>query len=208
MYSLAVLPWFRQVQNTCQGIWFMYMNKKLYTTFMLKLSAAYYEQPVLSLRTGSAIGTAHTPIINPNNLKIVGWYASNLLEKGDYILPIDDVRDFIQKGIVVDDYTALTLPEDMIRLQDIIRINFSVLSKVVLDENKHRLGKVVDFAVDDSSNYIQKLYVNPSLLKGFLTDQMIIDRSAIIEITDNKIFVSGSNAKDKSRVRAPAGAGI
>lgn len=183
-------------------------NKKLYTTFMLKLSSTYIEQPILSLRIGGRIGTAHSPIINPNNLKIVGWSASNQLEKGNYILPIDEVRDVIPKGIVVDDYTALTVPEDMIRLQEIIKIDFSIIQKQVIDENKRKLGKIVDYAVDDSSNYIQKLYVNPPLLRGFMADQMIIDRSAIVEITDSKIVVSGSNAVNRSAARAPAGAGI
>lgn len=167
---------------------------------MLRLSNNYQDRSILSLRTGGVIGVAKAPIINPNNLKIEGWYAHNMLEKGDFILPILEIRDFIAKGIVVNDHDALTLPDDMIRLRDILETKFELLGKLVVTEGKKRLGKIVDFAVDEQSNYIQKLYVAPPLLRGLTNNQILIDRSQIVEITDKKIIVSDPEATVRSGI--------
>ncbi len=165
---------------------------------MLRLSNNYLDRSILSLRTGGVIGVAMAPIINPNNLKIEGWYAHNLLEKGDFILPILEIRDFIGKGIVVNDHDALTHPDDMIRLRDILETRFDLMGKLVVTESNRRIGKIVDFAVDEQSNYIQKLYINPPLLRGLTNDQILIDRSQIVEITDKKIIVSDMEATVRS----------
>lgn len=165
---------------------------------MLRLSNNYQNRSILSLRTGGVIGIATEPIINPNNLKIEGWYAQNQLEKGDFILPILEIRDFIAKGIVVNDHDALTVPDDMIRLRDILETRFELIGKVVITETKKRVGKVVDFAVDEQSNYVQKLYVAPPLFRGLTNDQILVDRSQIVEITDKKIIISDMQASVRS----------
>jgi sporulation protein YlmC with PRC-barrel domain len=162
---------------------------------MLQLSAIFYEQPILSLRIGGEIAVAHSPIINPNNLKIEGWYTTSSADRNSAILPVSEIRDIIPKGLVVDDHTALTQPEDMVRLQSIIELQFELLGKPVYDENKKRIGKVADYAVDTSSSMIQKLYVTPSLLRGLSQEQLLIDRSAIIEITDKKIIINDASIR-------------
>jgi sporulation protein YlmC with PRC-barrel domain len=171
---------------------------------MLRLSNNYINRSVLSLRTGGIIGVANSPIINPDNLKIEGWYAQNHFEKGNYILPAREIRDFIAKGLVVDDHDALTHPEDMVRMKSVIDIHFELIGKSVVSENKKRLGKIADYAVDESSYYIQKLYVNPSLLKGITNEQFIIDRSQIVEITNKKIVVQDPTVKSLSGVAVRA----
>ena len=167
---------------------------------MLRLSNNYTDRSILSLRTGGVIGVALSPIINPNNLKIDGWYAENKLEKGDYILPAREIRDFIAKGLVVNDHDAITHPDDLVRMKETIDLRFELIGKSVVTENKKRLGKIADYSVDESSYYIQKLYVNPSILKGLTSDQMIIDRNQIVEITDKKIVVQSTSEKSRSSV--------
>ena len=166
---------------------------------MLRLSSTYFSKPILSLRTGGQIGQANEPIINPNNLKIEGWYVQNFGEKGSFILPYTHVRDFIPKGIVVDDHEALTPPEDMIRLQSVLDTNFQLLGKTVQVDGGKKLGKVVDFAVADDSFFIQKLYVSPRFLRGLTNEQLLIDRGAIIEITDSKIIVADQSVRADSK---------
>lgn len=168
---------------------------------MLRLANAYIDKAVLSLRTGGKIGITNSVIINPNNLKLEGWYVESLFEKGSFILPIAEVRDFISKGIVVDDHDALTLPEDMIRLKEVIELRFELIGKAVITESKKKLGKVDDYAVDDLTSLIQKMYVNPPMLKGFTSDQLLISRQDIVEINDKKIIVR--DALVHSRVGVP-----
>lgn len=154
----------------------------------------------MSLRTGGQIGVAHVPIINPNNLKVEGWYASTSFEKGEFILPIQEVRDFIVKGLVVNDHDSITHPDDLVRLKETIDIRFEIIGKSVVTDGKRKLGKVIDFAVDEQSYYVQKLYVNPTLLKGLINEQLILDRSQIVEITNKKIIVSEPTIRARNSV--------
>ncbi len=171
---------------------------------MQRLSNNYIDRSILSLRTGGVIGVAVTPIINPNNLKIEGWYAINHFEKGDFILPSIEIRDFIAKGLVVNDHDSLTQPDDMVRMKDVINLKFDLIGKSVVSENKKRLGKIVDYSVEEESYYIQKLYVSPSLLKGLTKEQVLIDRNQIVEITNKKIIVQDPTIRSGSRATAGA----
>jgi uncharacterized protein YrrD len=170
---------------------------------MLQLSDLYINRRVLSLRTGSVIGHAYSPVINPDNLKIVGWYASANGEKGTMILPASEVRDMISKGIVVNDHDAITHPDDLVRFKDILNVNFELIGKTVVTDNKKRLGKVLDYSVDSKSMYVQKIYVSQSLFKGLNKTQLIIDRDQIIEITDKKIIVKELDQKVEATGTAP-----
>lgn len=147
-------------------------------------------RPVMSLRTGGQVATATAPIINPNNLKIEGWYCLDRFSKDPLILLSQDVRDVIKQGIVVNDHEVLVDPEDLIRLRPILELQFELLGKPVFSNNKKRLGKVSDYAVEMPTLYIQKLYTAQSLVKSFTGGSLSIDRNQIIEITRAKVVVA------------------
>ena len=167
---------------------------------MLQLSQTFYNRPIMSLRIGSQVATAQRPIINPDNLKIEGFYATD--GKQSLILVSQDVRDIVPQGIVIDDFDVLVEPDELVRLQDVIRLHFELAGKPVLTTQKHRLGKVNDFAADPVSMYIQKIYVAQSIFKSFSGGNLGIDRSQIVEINDNSIIVQDLAEK------APVGASI
>lgn len=161
---------------------------------MLRVSNSFYDRAILSLRTGGKIGIADAPVINPNNLKIEGWYARDVSQKGDFVLPFGEVRDFITKGLVVNDHDSITSPDDLIRLKPILDIKFELIGKSVVTESNKKLGKVIDYAVDDGF-YIQRIYVNPPLLRGLSGEQLLIGRTEIVEITDKQLTVSDATVK-------------
>lgn len=143
----------------------------------------------MSLRTGAAVAQTISAIINPNNLKIEGFYCQDRFSKDTPILLTQEIRDFVAQGIVVNDHDALSDPEELVRLKDVLDLNFELLGKPVVTISKQRLGKVNDFAADSETLYIQKLYVSQSILKGLSSGQLSIDRNQIVEITDRKIVV-------------------
>lgn len=175
---------------------------------MLQLSNAYLQKKILSLHNGAVIGEAIDPVINPENLKIEGWYSSSRLSDEECIVLVQDVREYTKDGLIVNSHVALTPPEDLVRLKNILEIRFELIGKKVSTENKTKLGTIVDYAVDSTSMYIQKMYVDPPLLKTFSLsqEQKIIDRSSIIEITDKEIIVSDSTVKSSTQATAPASA--
>lgn len=156
---------------------------------MLQLSNVFINQPVMSLRTGSKVATATQPIINPNNLKIEGFYCIDSHSKEQLILVQQDIREIIPQGIVINDHDVLAEPEELVRLHATMKIGFDPIGKPVVTVSKDKVGKVVDYAVDSENMYIQKLYVSQSFFKHLTGGNLGVDRSQIQEITAKKIII-------------------
>lgn len=174
---------------------------------MILLSSIFSQRRILSLRTGSAIGFAYSPIINSHTFKIEAWYATLNGSKESMILPVLELRDIIAKGFVVNDHDAITPVEDMIRLKSIIEEDYTPTGKTVETDDGRKLGKVTDYAVDNKSLFIKKLYVKQGLLQSlmsFTVPQVIIDRSQIIDVTPTKIIVREATVKANQPRSAPA----
>ena len=154
----------------------------------------------MSLRTGGQVATATAPIINPNNLKIEGWYCQDRFSKDTLILLSQDVRDVIKQGLVVNDHDNLSTPDELVRLKDILDLKFELLGKAAYTDNKKRIGKVTDFAVEIETLYIQKVYLSQSLVKSFSGGTLSVDREQIIEITNQKIVIIDPLKPTKSSV--------
>jgi hypothetical protein len=160
---------------------------------MLRLSASLANQPVMSLRSGGRIATAIEPVINPHNLKVLGWWCK-LPGGKQQVLLADNVREIMPTGLAVNDEADLSDPEDLVRHNEILKIRFVIMDKPVKTK-RQKLGKVSDYSYNDGL-FIQKLYVARSLVKVFSTeDTLIIDRSQVLEITDHYILVSDSDVK-------------
>lgn len=168
---------------------------------MLKLSNSLINQPILSIRTGSPIAIAVRPIINPHNLKVLGWWCDTT--NGDQVLLADDVREFMPKGFAVNDEEALAKPNDLVRHQDVLKIHFELINKTVRTK-RHKLGKVSDYSYNDGL-FVQKLYVSSPLHKVFSSeDTRLIDRDQIVEVTDQYILVRDTEVKVSAEELAPA----
>lgn len=158
---------------------------------MLKLSSGLLlNKSVLSLRTGTPIATITAPIINPNNLKIEGFYCQDRYERKTLILLYQDIRDMLKQGFVVNDHDVLAEPEELIRLQSILELDFELIGKPVITVGKQKVGKVSDYATETETMYIQKIYVSQSLLKSFTGGSLSIDRTQINEITPRRIIIN------------------
>jgi uncharacterized protein YrrD len=161
-------------------------------------------RPILSLRTGTEVAIAMAPLINPNNLKIEGFFCHDTRSRETLILVSQDVRDIISQGIVVNDHDVLAQPQELVRLREVINTNFEILGKQVVTNSGGKLGKVGDYAFDTGSMFIQKLYVTQSLFKNISGGSLGVDRTQIIEITNKKVVVSDLTQKVTARAGAIA----
>jgi len=169
---------------------------------MLMLSKSLMNQPVLSLRTGGQIALAIEPIINPHNLKILGWWCGAPGGK-QLALMTDDVREIMPNGIAVNDEEDLSAPEDLVRHKEILSIRFQLMDKPVKTK-RQKLGKVSDYCYNEGM-FVQKLYVARPLRKVLSTeDTLIIDRTQIIEVTDHYILVRDTEIKATAEELATA----
>lgn len=170
---------------------------------MLQLSQTFIKRPVMSLRTGTPVATVIGPIINPNNLKIEGFYCSdNANRKHTLVLVTQDIRDILPQGFVINDFDVLVEPTELVRLQPILRLNFNLLGMHVETISKEKVGKIEDYATDIDSMFVQKMYVSQSIFKNFNGSNLGIDRTQIIEITSKKVIIHDLEQK------VPSGAGV
>lgn len=157
---------------------------------MLQLSKSILNRPVLSLRSGGPVATTVGAVINPNNLKIEGLYCQDAEDrKKTLILLYQDIRDVLPQGLAVDDHDVLAEPSELVRLKSLINLRFQMLGKHVVTDSGQRMGKVVDYAVEVETMYIQKIYVAQSVFKNLAGGNLGVDRSQIIEISDKKIVI-------------------
>lgn len=170
---------------------------------MLQLSTSLLSKAVLSLRTGTSVASIVAPVINPNNLKIEGFYCQDNIDKRELILLSQDIRDMLPNGYVVNDHDVLSEPEDLVRLREVLDLHFELIGKQVVTINKEKVGKVSDFAADTDTMFIQKIYVAQSILKNFTGGSLSIDRSQIQEITPRRIIINELMEKTPATATAP-----
>lgn len=143
----------------------------------------------MSLRTGQPVATTSGVIIDPNNLKIEGFYCIDRFDRSEMVLLYQDIRDVIAQGFVVNDHDVLARPDDLVRLAKLMRLGFDLKGMRVVTVGGQRLGKVSDYAIEVETMYIQKFYVTQGFMKGLTGGNLGIDRSQVNEITNSKIVV-------------------
>ena len=171
---------------------------------MLKLFESFRGTKVLSLRVGGLIGYALEPIINPNNLHIEGWYVEDSQNKEILILLSQDIRDILPQGIAVDDHEVLSDPEDLVRLKDLLKMEFQLSGMKVQSVSGKHFGKVTDYAFETTSFYVQKIYATQAIMRNFSGGNISIDRSQIVEITNKRIIIDDATEKAKKPAVVPS----
>lgn len=162
------------------------------------------QTPIMSLQTGAPIAETSASIIDPRELKVIGFYcAGPRLDLSPAILLVDDIREIGSLGIIVDSADVLVSPDDLVRLKDVLSYNFQLDDKHVIDDSGHKLGKVSSYTLDSNSLYIVKLQVHPGMWQSLGTTELIIDRSQIVQVTDHEVLVKSARKKTDERVAAP-----
>ncbi len=169
---------------------------------MLVNDARLLNCPVLSLHVSGMIAKTSEAIIDPHDLKIIGFYVVGPEvgdgEHGD-ILQVHDIREFSELGMVIDSIDELVNADDVIKLQKIINLNFTLIGKKVETKKKTKLGKVIGYTANPDNYMIQQLIVQRPLMKSFLDPELLISRSEVINIDDEKITVRDEEQKIRER---------
>jgi len=165
---------------------------------MLVFGSRLINTPVLSLQTGRELARANHPIIDPRHLTIVAYEVTGpRLDQTPSLLRIADVREFSDIGMIIDSSDELVGPSDVIKLSEIIELNFKLIDLPVKDERGRKLGRVVDYSVEVPSFVIAQLSVKRPLFRSLNDSELLIHRSQIAEITDDQIIVKSAEDKPK-----------
>lgn len=166
---------------------------------MLVLGSQLLHTAVMSLQTGAELARTKVPVIDPRTLTIVAYeLEGQLLDQHPSLLRIADVRELSDIGMIVDSSDEFVGVDDIIKLKETYNLHFPLVGLSVIDDKKHKLGKVENYSVEVGGFVIQQLTVRRPLFKSLGDSELLIHRSQIIEINDTTITVkSASNeAKD------------
>lgn len=157
---------------------------------MILLGSAILNADIFSIQTGDRVARTTRAIINPANLQIVAFEVSGpLIQNHPALMLLSDVRELSNMGFIVDDIDQFTAPDDVVRINNIYQLKFDIIDKLVLDEKRHKLGKVIDFTIDTTQFLIMQLSVKRPLLRSFNDTEILVHRSQIIEINNDSIVV-------------------
>lgn len=150
----------------------------------------------MSLQTGSKLALLKSPLIDPANLKIIAYEVEGpLLTSRPSFIRTDDIREVGQLGVIIDSNDELIELSDVLAVQKIHDLGFNLNGMRVIDDRKHKIGKVNDYSVDIDSFIIQQLQVKQSGVKGLTEASTLISRSQIVEINNTHIIVRSATVK-------------
>lgn len=163
---------------------------------MLLLGERLLGTPVMSLQVGTKIAATVEPIIDPRNLVILGYEVDGpLLESHPKFIRIADIRELSDIGMIIDSSDELVDLDDVIKIKEVLGLNFTLIGMKVVDERGRKLGKVEDYILDTDSFVIQQLSVKGGLLSSLSSTGHMIHRSQITEISDTVITVKSTDKK-------------
>ena len=163
---------------------------------MLVMSSRLIGAPVLSVQAGGPVGRIANIIVDPNDLKIVAFRLDGpVINKQQNLLDVRSVREYSNYGFVIDDIDELVGPSDVIKISEILKLNFNLINLKVETKKGSKLGKVQDFTVTSEDFIVQQIIVKRPVIKSFNDPELTISRNEIVEITDYKVIV-----KDEEKV--------
>lgn len=158
----------------------------------------------MSLQTGSELARTSRPVIDPRNLSIVAYELEGpTLDQSPSLLRIADVREIGPLGLIIDSADELIMPSDVLKIKEVYEFQFALVGKQVIDEKKHKVGKVIGYTLEAGNFVIQQLRVRRPLLKSFGDTELLIHRSQIVRVTDEHIVVKTPEIRHKEPVVQP-----
>lgn len=167
---------------------------------MLVAASRLIGTPVLSVQSSGPIGTLGNPIVDPDTLKILAFVVDGpLTRRGPNILDVKSIREYSSYGCVIDSIEELVEPNDVIRISEVLPLNFALSGLHVETKKGSKLGRVIDYTVTSEDFIVQQIIVKRPLIKSFTDPELTISKKEIVEITDYKIIVKDEEKTLKAR---------
>ena len=151
--------------------------------------------PVMSLQTGAELAHTKSVLVDPRNLTILAYEVTGaLLDEHPSFLRVADVRELSNLGLIIDSSDEFVGLGDVIKIQEVYDFNFDLIGLEVRDEKKRKLGKIHSYTVEADSFVVQQLNVRRPLIKSLSDTELLIHRSQIVEVNNERIIVKSGDA--------------
>lgn len=157
---------------------------------MLVYNSRLIGTSVLSVQASGPIGRIVSSIIDPDNLQIIAFRLEGPgVDRRQNILDTRSIREYSKYGIVIDTADELMADDEVVRISEVLELNFNLIGLKVETKKGSNLGKVIDFTLTPDDFVTQQLIVKRPAIKSFIDPELTIPRQEIIEVTDYKIIV-------------------
>lgn len=178
----------------------MFVLKMCYNENMLIYNSKLLNMPVLSVQDSGRIATVSNTIIDPDSLKIIAFRLNGAInEEGGNLLDASSIREYSNFGLVIDSTDEIISDSDVVKIKNVLDLNFSLIGLKVETKKGSKLGRVIDYTVTEDNFSVQQIIVKRPVVKSFLDSELTIPRPEIIEITDYKIIVRDEEKVIKER---------
>jgi uncharacterized protein YrrD len=168
---------------------------------MLQVGSKLIGYAVLSFHVGGEIARTKAAILDPQDLKVAAYKVTGALlsrENGN-ILMTSSIRELSSKYMVIDSIDELVRQEDVVMIDKILKLNFRLIGLKVVTKLGKKLGKVIDYTVDTKSFMIYQLIVQRPLTKSLIDPELTVNRSQIVEVSDDKVVVKDEKEPIKTK---------
>ena len=152
----------------------------------------------MSLQTGAEIARTEQAIVDPGVLDVVAYRLSGpRLDRDNIVLLTNDIREVSEIGLIIDTSDELVALDDILKVKKIADLRFQLIGLDVIDDLKHKLGKIYDYTLDPLTFTIHQLYVRRPFFKSLKTSDLIVGRRQIIEVNNKSIIVASATLDEK-----------
>ena len=167
---------------------------------MLVYNSKLLGASVLSVQDSGAIARVSAPVVNPDNLKILAFKLEGpVINATNNLLDVKSIREYSPLGMVIDSGDELIGPDDVVKIKEVLDLNFNLIGLKVETKKGSKLGHITDFTVTTDDFTIQQIIVKRPLVKSFVDPELTIHRREIVEITDYKVVVKDEEKVIKAR---------
>jgi len=161
----------------------MRMLQKQYTSFL--------NTPILNKQTGEKLGEIYDLIIDTKTGKIEAfWVKQEIFIGATKVLSLNDISECKIK-IYVQDKDAIVNPQEILKVQKIIKEEFFLYLNKVQTLSGTKLGKVTDFFFDCLTGQIIQIQISKNFL-GIKYAKRLIPFSEIYEIKKDIVILKNN----------------
>ncbi|MBP5647953.1 hypothetical protein J6X04_01530 [Candidatus Saccharibacteria bacterium] len=168
---------------------------------MLVINSRLLGTPVLSVQAGGPIANVASAVVDPNELKIIAFRLEGpLVNRGDAnLLDVRSIREYSNFGMVIDNIDELIADDDVIKIANVLELNFDLLGLKVKTKKGTKLGHITDFSVTSEDFIVQQIIVKRPIVKAIVDPELTISRKEIVEVNDYEVIVKDEEKVLKAR---------
>ena len=143
--------------------------------------------PVASLAESQKVGRLTKVLVDLDRLEIIGF----LIRENFFsikFLSLAEITELDKRGVVIESKEKLARPDEIVRVQHIIKNGIELISLPVKTQNNKFIGRITDFVFESESGKILKFYLQ------FFLHSRIISRANVIRTTPQKMVVENDSA--------------